>query len=177
MSLDSSKLKGSEWQLLGVFQSEVRVGILKMLIKLEYRSLSEIARALEERGHKMTLSGVLKHMKELEKAGLVRSETGIFGETPDARKTIYFLEGRGRIEQVLKHLETDVIERLRAGMVFDETAKTARQAQGMSRPSMQDEKATLESLLAKCASEKVYPYLTEDEKKKLGLWKLMLSAL
>jgi DNA-binding transcriptional ArsR family regulator len=177
MSLDSSKLKGSEWQLLGVFQSEVRVEILKMLIKLEYRSLSEIARALEERGHKMTLSGVLKHMKELEKAGLVRSETGIFGETPDARKTIYFLEGRERVEQVLRCLEIDVIGRLRAGMIFDETAKIARRVQGMNRPSVQDGKARLGYLLAGCASGKVYPYLTEDEKKKLGLWKLVLSAL
>jgi len=177
MSLSGSKSREGGWQLLGVFQSEVRVEILKMLLKLEFRSLSEIAQSLEERGRRMTLSGVLKHMKELEKAGLVRSETGIFSETPDARKTIYFLEGRERVEQVLRHLEIDVIERLRAGMVFDETAKIARRVQGISRPSVQDEKAQLESLLAECASEEMYPYLTEDEKKKLALWKLMLSAL
>lgn len=177
MSLSNPEARGKEWQLLGVFQSEVRVEILKMLFKLEYRSLSEIAHTLGERGFKMTLSGVLKHMRELEKAGLVRSEPGIFSETPDARKTIYFLQGRERVEQVLRCLEIDVIERLRAGMIFDETAKIARRVQGMNRPSGQDGKGRLEYLLSECATEKVYPYLTEDEKKKLRLWKLILSAM
>ncbi len=166
-----------DWGLLGIFESEVRVEILKMLLRFEFRSLSEIAGVLEERGWKMTLSGVLKHMKELEKVGLVRRESGIFGKKPDARKTIYFLEGRERVERVLQRLENDIVNQLRAGAMFGETARMARLMQGTGAGLPDREKERLGSLIAECESENVYKHLTEDEKKKLKLWRMMMSIM
>lgn len=177
MRLSSSKLEVSDLGLLGVFENRVRVEIVKLLLELEFRSLSEIAASLENRGWKMTLSGVLKHMRELEKAGLVRHEPGIFAEKPDARKTLYFLEGRERVEKVLQQLENDIVNPLRAGVIFSETAKIARRVQGMRHGLVNKEKVRLESLLDECESEKVYRYLTEDEKKKLKLWRMMMSII
>jgi len=177
MRLSSSKLEVSDLGLLGVFGNRVRVEIVKLLLGLEFRSLSEIAASLENRGWKMTLSGVLKHMRELEKAGLVRHEPGIFAEKPDARKTLYFLEGRERVEKVLQQLENDIVNPLRAGVIFSETGKIARRVQGMRHGLVNKEKVRLESLLDACESEKVYGYLTEDEKKKLKLWRMMMSIM
>lgn len=175
------KLKNSEaetdWKLLGIFSNTVRVEIIKMLLEFEFRSLSEIAGFLKKRGWKMSLSGVLKHMKELEKAGLVRHDPGIFIEKPDARKTMYSLEGRERIQKILYRLENDVISALRAGMIFSETASFVRRLQGMRRGLTIKEKKHLESLLLRCESEDVYIYLTEDERKKLKLWRMMLSII
>jgi DNA-binding transcriptional ArsR family regulator len=170
-------LKVDDWSLLGIFENEVRVKIVKLLLELELRSLSEIAERLEKEGWKMTLSGVLKHMVELEKAGVVRHQPGIFAEKPDARKTIYFLEGRERVEKVLLHLENDIINPLRAGVVFGETAEIFRQIQGIGRGSIDKDKKHLESLLAKCESERVYKYLTEDEKKRLKVWRTIISIV
>jgi len=177
MKLGSSKLEVSDLGLLGVLGNKVRVEIVKLLLELEFRSLSEVAASLENRGWKMTLSGVLKHMRELEKAGLVRHEPGIFAEKPDARKTLYFLEGRERVEKVLQQLENDIVNPLRAGVIFSETGKIARRVQGMRHGLVNKEKVRLESLLDECESEKVYGYLTEDEKKKLKLWRMMMSIM
>jgi len=175
--LGKIKIKVDDWGLLGVFESEVRVEILKMLLSFEFRSLSEIAGILEKRGWKMTLSGVLKHMKELEKVGLVRRESGIFGEKPDARKTIYFLEGRERVEKLLERLENEIMNQVKAGTIFGETAKMARQMQGTGRGLTDKEKERLGSLMAECESENVFKCLTEDEKKKLKLWRMMMSIM
>jgi HEAT repeat protein len=125
----------------------------------------------------MTLSGVLKHMVELEKAGLVRHEAGIFTETPDARKTMYFLEGKERVEKMLRQLDSTVINPLRAGAIFSKTAEAARRVQGIRYALMEKEKKDLEILLGECESEKVYNYLTDDERKKLKLWRMMTSMM
>ena len=87
------------WEFLSVFSNKTRVEIVKILLELEYRSLSEIAERLEQRGYRMTLPGVIKHMRELEEAGVLRHESGAFARKPDARKSIYFLEGRERIKK------------------------------------------------------------------------------
>lgn len=166
-----------DWKLIGVFSNAVRVEIIKMLLEFEFRSLSEIAKTLEKRGWKMSLSGVLKHMKELEKAGLIRHDPGIFAEKPDARKTMYSLEGRERIEKILQKLEGDVVVALKAGMIFSEAANLIRRIQRMKRKLTTKERKSLESLLVKCESENVYKYLTEDERKKLKLWRMMLSII
>lgn len=168
-------MEADGFELLSVFESKVRVEIVKMLLELEFRSLSEISDELRHRGWSMTLSGVLKHMRELEKAGIVRHEPGIYAEKPDARKTIYSLEGRERIEKVLQLLEGEVVRALRAGVLFGETARVARQMQGARQGSF--EKEHLESLLGECKSENVYGYLTDDERKKLELWKMMLTMM
>lgn len=166
-----------DFELLRIFGNKIRVEILKLLLDFEFRSLSEIAESLKKRGWKITLSGVLKHMKELEKAGLIRHEAGIFAEKPDARKTIYFLEGKERVKKILGQLEDDIIGPLRAGIVFSEVAKISRQMLGMGNNISREEKKRLESLLAECELEEIFNYLTEDEKKKLKLWKMMLSIM
>ncbi len=176
IGLKKSKVVNYGWKLLGVVQNAARVEMLKVLLEFELCSLSEIARILEKRGWKMTLSGVLKHIRELEKAGLVRSEPGIFAKTPDARKTIYFLEGRERVQQILEHLQSDVLDLLWAGLVFYQTLQMAHQVQSM-RHAASGDKSRFVSLLDECESESVYPHLTDDEKKKLKLWRLILSAL
>jgi len=165
------------WKILHVFDNKVRVEIVKLLLQFEWRSLTGIAENLEKRGWKMTLPGVLKHMKELEDAGIVRKESGIYAKKPDARKTMYMLEGKERVEKILQHLEKNVGNPLRAGVIFSKTAELARRVQGMSGRLAGQERKLLESLLAQCKSKKVYPYLTEDEKKKVKLWKMMMSIL
>jgi len=164
------------WGLLKVFENEVRVGIIKLLLQFEWQSLSELAKKLENNsGWKITLPGLLKHMKELEDAGIVRHESGIYAEKPDARKTIYMLEGKERIQRVLKLLEEKIATPLIAGIVFTDTSKLARKVQGMGGRSTREEKENLRSLIAKCESEEIEIHLTEDEKKKLKLWKMMIA--
>lgn len=176
LGLSNSEWKVDSWKFLHVFESEVRRGIVRLLLKFEWRSLSDIARELEsDFGRKISLPGVLKHMKELEDAGLVRRESGIFTEKPDARKTIYLLEGKERVERILEQLEGNVGNLLSAGVVFSETAKLVRRVQEMGPRLVKVEKNRLESLLVQCESEKVYSCLTEDEKKKVRLWRMMIK--
>ena len=178
VELIDSKSKPDSWKFLRVFENEIRVEILKLLLQFEWRSLSDIARNLEhDFGWKITLPGLLKHMKELEAAGIVRHESGIFAEKPDARKTIYLLEGKERVEKMLQQLEENIQKPLQAGVIFNKTAELARKVQRMSTRMVGEERKHLESLLAQCESEKVYQYLTEDEKKKVKLWRMMLGIL
>lgn len=165
-------------KLLKVFQSKVRIEIVKLLLRLEWVSLSDISKELKsEFGLKITLPGLLKHMKELENAGIVRHESGVFAEKPDARKTIYILEGKERVERLLHYLEEDVKSNLVAGKIFSEAYKLARKIQGVGRGLSKKEMMHLESLLAECESEEVRSLLTEDEKKKIKLWRMMISML
>ena len=166
------------WKLLRVFQSRVRVEIVRLLLTLDWRSLSDIAEKLEnECDLKITLPGLLKHMKELENAGLVRHESGIFAEKPDARKTIYILQGKERVEKLMHYLEEDIKSNLVAGKIFSEASKLARKIQGMGRGLGKKEIVRFESLLGECESEKIRRCLTEDEKKKTKLWRMMMSML
>jgi hypothetical protein len=114
-------------------------------------------------------------MRELENAGLVKHEPGIFLDIPDARKTMYFLEGRERVEKLLQGLELGVMDPLVAGLVFSETGKLAREIAGTRRGLTEKEKERLNSLLVECESENVFRHLTGDEKKKLKLWRMMMS--
>ena len=172
------KLEVDFWKLLRVFSSKVRVEIVKLLLQFEMVSLSDMAKKLEDKyGRKMTLPGLLKHMKELENAGIVQRESGAFLPTPDARKTIYLLEGRERVEKVLQQLEGNVGNLLLAGAIFSETAKLARKVQGIRPKLVKEERKRLESLLARCESEEVYSHLTDDEKKKVKLWRMMTTFL
>jgi len=164
------------WKLLGLFDNETRVQIMKMLLKVEWRSLSDIQRKLKNQGGKeMTLPGVLKHMKELEEAGIVRRESGAFIEKPDARKTIYMLEGKERVQKIMNQLEVSIGGMLKAGVLFRQTANLARKIQGMGIKPTTQEKEKLESLLDQCEKSEISKDLTEDEKKKIKLWKMMLE--
>lgn len=169
-------MKGDLWKLLHVFENKVRVDIISLLLQYEMLSLSDIAGRLEEtHGWKMTLPGVLKHMRELESVGIVRQETGMYLKNPDARKTIYLLEGAERVQEVLRQLGTTVDNLLHAGMIFHDTAKLARRVQSATPRLFKEDKNRLETLLVQCESEEISVHLTEDEKKKVKLWKIMLS--
>jgi hypothetical protein len=64
-----------------------------------------------------------------------------------------------------------------AGLVFSETAKLARKVQGIGAMVAKEEKRRLESLLELCESEKTFSYLTEDETKKVKLWRMMMALM
>ena len=173
-----AKLEIDPWKLLHVFDNKVRVEVVKLLLQFEWRSLSDIAEKLEtDHGWKMTLPGVLKHMKELENTGIIRHVSGVYAEKPDARKTIYLLEGKERVEKILRQMENNILNPLQAGLIYGETAKLARKVQGLGSRLDREEKRRLESLLSRCESEKVDTHLTEDEKKKLKLWRMMMKLL
>jgi predicted transcriptional regulator len=164
------------WKLLHVFENRVRVEIIKLLLRFEWRSLSDIAKKLESDANiKITLPGVLKHMRELEKAGIVRHESGIYSEKPDARKTIYVLQGKDRVQRIMELIEKDMATILNAGIVFSETSKLARRLQGVGRKISGEEQESLKTLITKCESKEVNIYLMEDEKKKVRLWKMMIT--
>jgi hypothetical protein len=171
-------LEIDSWKRLRVFDSKIRVAVIRLLLQFEWRSLSEIAQKLDsDYGYRMSLPGLLKHMRELEGAGIVRQESGLFAKVSDARKTIYTLEGKRRVETMLQQLEENVANPLMAGLVFSETADLARKIQGMGAIVTREERRRLSSLLESCESEKVFNYLTEDEKKKVQLWKMMMSLM
>jgi len=177
-TLNSSESEVDFWKLLRVFENKVRVEIVKLLLQFEMMSLSDVARKLEgESGRKMTLPGLLKHIKILEDAGIVTKESGAFLPTPDARKTIYLLEGKERVEKILEQLEGNVGNLLLAGVSFSETAKLARKTQRTRHKLAKEERKRLEFLLDHCESERVYNHLTDDEKKKLKLWRMMITFL
>ena len=164
------------WKLLRVFESKVRVDIIKLLLQFEWRSLSDIAKKLDsDYDLKITLPGVLKHMRELEEAGIVRHESGIYSEKPDARKTIYILQGKERVQKIMELFERDIATILGAGIVFTETAKLARRLQGVGRKITTGEQENLKNLITKCESKEINVLLTEDEKKKVRLWKMMIA--
>jgi len=157
----------------------MRVDVTKLLLQYEIGlSLSEIAENLEHaHRRKITLPGMLKHMKKLEIAGIVRKESGGIAplREPDARKTIYLLEGKERVEKILEQVG-GVVEMLRAGVIFCRTAMLSRKVQWGSHLHTR-EKDRLKSLLAKCGSEKVFSHLTEDEKRKVKFWKRMMKLV
>ena len=176
--LTESKIDVDSWSILHVFGNEMRIEILKLLLRHEMACLTDITRNLERNlRKKMTLPAVLKHMRILEKAGLVRLEPGIYPDKPDARKTLYMLEGRERILKILEQLEGNVRSRLIAGAVFHRTARLARSAQHMGLRYAGVNERHLESLLSECERGEIFDFLTEDEKKKVKLWRMMISVL
>lgn len=134
-------------------------------------SLSDIVRLLERNyGLKLTISGLFKHMKLLEKAALVRHESGgLILEQPDARKTIYLLEGKERVKKILQ-LEEQVTNLLESGLIFKKTAEIARRVRGIG-PIYGRERKLLESWLDRL--EKELENLTEEEKEKVKLWRII----
>ena len=172
------RLETDFWKLLDIFDSKIRRDIIRVLLQFEWRSLSDISEKLDNNYNlKITLPGLLKHLKQLEEAGIVRHESGIFARKPDARKTIYSLEGKERVEKLLQSLETNVGDLLKTGVIFSETTKSARLVQRMGPNVLEEEIERLKSLLARCESEKISNCLTEDEKKKVKLWRMMINLL
>ena len=164
-------------KLLQVLASSVRIEIIRLLLQFEIMTLSDVQDKLAALcGRSMSLPGVLKHLKQLENLGIVRRERGWILEEPDARTTVYFPEGRERIQQILQQLE-DTLGLLRAGVVFRETAKLARRIQQRAPAISSKDKRRLETLLARCESKDVIKCLTEDELKKVKFWKMMMPLL
>ena len=174
----SESLESDFWKRLSIFESKVRRNIITLLLQFEWRSLSDIAEKLENNYDlRITLPGLLKHMKQLEEAGIVRHESGIFAKKPDARKTVYILEGKERVEKLLQRLENNVGNLLQTGIIFSKTAKIARRIQGMGTNVSKEEINLLESLLVQCESKTINGCLTEDEKKKVRLWRMMIKLI
>jgi len=172
------ELAGGSWRLLHVFASGVRVEIVKLLLQFEMVSLSDVAEKLNAGGVKMSLPGLYKHMGILEEAGIVRKESGgIVLTEPDARKAVYLVEGRDRVERILEQLEKNVSSLLLAGEIFNKTRRLARIVEGVGPKMSTKEREHFKLLLDKCESEQVYDFLTDDEKKKVKLWRMMITFL
>ena len=169
-------LENKSWVQLGVFESKARIEIIESLLEYEIMSLSEICKKLKETyGRKITLPGLLRHMHELEKFGIVRQESGGFLSTPDARRRVYIIEGKERVKEILQSWEK-LNMKLTAGIIFSELTKVARNVFASGTIPQPIERKLLEKMLEKCATEEVACHLMDDEKKKIIFWKMMLSS-
>lgn len=162
------------WRPLRVFQNEARLEIIKVLLEFEELCLSDIARKLEEKGYRMNLPGVVKHVQRLEKAQILRSKSGRVSDEPDARKTIYTLQEKERIKEIMRQLANIRIS-LESGAIFSEAAKLALSIQSQLSRTTEEELKKLKSSLERCESKEVYKHLSEDEKTNIELWKMMLE--
>lgn len=168
------RVNDDSWRLLKVFANGVRAEIVKLLLNPELISLSEIAGKLHGNGTQLSLPGLLKHMKLLEDAGVVRKEPGWILREPDARKAVYFLEGKERVERILQQI-AGAGDLLLAGETFKKTSRLARRVDGFDPKMSAEERKHFKTLVEKCESHGIYEVLTEDERKKVKLWKLMLT--
>jgi anion-transporting ArsA/GET3 family ATPase len=173
--LDVDSDDGS-WKLLRVFSNTVRVKIVRLLLQSEMASLSDIAEFLKTNQLQMSLPGLFKHMQILEKIGIVRQMSGgIVLDKPDARKTIYLLEGKERVERILQQFETSVANLLIAGEMFRKVSRLAPRVLEVGPKFRREERRLFESLLVQCESTNVYELLTEDEKMKVRFWRKMMT--
>lgn len=173
MDVDSDN---GSWKLLRVFSNTVRVKIVRLLLQSEMASLSDIAEFLKGDQLQMSLPGLFKHMQILEKAGIVRQMSGgIVLDKPDARKTMYLLEGKERVERILQQLETGVANLLIAGEMFRKVSRLAPRVLEVGPKFRREERRLFESLLVQCESTNVYELLTEDEKMKVRFWRKMMT--
>ena len=162
------------WNILGVFENEKRMEIIKILLKADALCLSDIAKELEKNGYQMNLPGVVKHVQKLQQAKILRSESGSLADEPDARKTIYTLHGKKRVEKIMNQL-TNVRNLLESARIFNEAAEVALRIQTKRGRATEEEIRKLESSLTICESPKVTKNLTEDEKRNVELWKKILT--
>jgi hypothetical protein len=161
---------------LSVFESKARIEIVKLLLQFEIMSLSEIRKRLKETYERaITLPGLLRHMHELERVGIVNQESGGFLPVPDARRRVYIIQGKDRVKDILQ--SWDILSRkLGAGLAFSNLARTARQVFASGVLPQTKERLMLEKLIEVCESSQVACHLMDDEKKKIAFWKMMLST-
>jgi hypothetical protein len=124
----------------------------------------------------MRLPAVVKHVQKLEEVGILRSESGRLTDEPDARKTMYILQGRERVKKVMNQLN-DIRNTLESGATYNETEKLALMIQTTRRTAAEEETKKLKSLIARCESEEVNRHLTIEERENIKLWKTMLTQL
>jgi hypothetical protein len=171
-----TRLGNNSWVQLGVFENKARIEIIELLLNYEIMSLSEICRKLKGTyDRKITLPGLLRHMRELENVGIVRQESGGFLPTPDARRRVYIIQGKDRVKEILQNW-SKLSMKLKAGIAFNELMKVARNLFAAGTIPQPRERKVLEKMLEKCESEEVLCHLMDDEKKKLKFWKMMLST-
>jgi hypothetical protein len=170
------RLEKEIWAELGVFENKARIEVIQLLLNYEIMSLSEICKKLKETYNRnITLPGLLRHMNELETAGIIHQESGGFLQVPDARKRVYVIQGKDRVKQILWSW-SELSKKLAASKIFSEVTKTARYVFAAGTIPQPRESQALGSLLEKCESEEIASSLTEDEKKKLKFWKMMLAS-
>jgi len=162
-------------RLLKIFGNKIRVEILRLLLNREMASLSDILHALKHGcGFDLTISGIFKHIKILENAGLIHHESGgITLQEPDARKTVYLLQGKERVEKIIKLVEK-ITELVECGLVFKKAAEAARKIQGIG-PGYRKERKNLKSWLKRLEKKEIMENLTEDEIEKIKLWKILIK--
>jgi len=121
------------------------------------------------------MPALLKHVKELDKAGIIIVEwkAGWRLEKPDARKTFYRIHGKDRVEKVLELLENDVAKRLSAGKLVQRIIGLTMEVQSSGPKLNRVVRAQLEKLLSEFEDDKLSLYLAEDEKQKVGLARLV----
>ena len=164
------------WIQLGAFENKARIEIIHLLLNYEIMSLSEICHKLNETyNRKLTLPGLLRHMRKLEDVGLVRQESGGFLPNPDARRRVYLIQGKERVEKILQSW-SELSETLKASTAFSKLTRMARTVFSRGMIPLGKDAAAFEKLLESCESEEIYANLTEDEKKKLKFWKMMLAT-
>ena len=160
----------------GIFKNKTRIEVIQLLLNYEILSLSEICKKLNETyNRKLTLPGLLRHMQQLENVGIVRQESGGFLPIPDARRRVYMIQGKTRVEYMLQSW-SELDKKLRASMTFNELTKIARHVLSTGSIPQSHERKTLGALLTKCESPEVFCHLTGDEKKKLKFWRMMLAT-
>ena len=170
------KLRNGSWRLLHVFASDVRVRIVELLSQFEMLTLSNIAEKLEMDGLQMSLPGLFKHMRVLEETGIVRMVSGGLVDPPDARKNIYFLEGKERAERILQQLKNNVCNLLSAMEMFNKASRLALKLDRVGPKMLTKERELFKSLIEKLESEQAYALLTDHEKKRVKIWKIMVEG-
>lgn len=135
--------------------------------------MSDIARELEKRNYRINLPGIVKHVQKLEQARILRSESGSLADEPDARKTIYTLHGKKRIQKIMS-IMSDISRLLESNIAFSETAELALRIQARLKAT-EEEIEKLRTSIRECESGEISKYLTGDEKTNVKLWKTMLA--
>jgi predicted transcriptional regulator len=122
----------------------------------------------------MKFPAVIKHVRKLERARLLRSGS----DESDNRKTFYALQSKERVQEIM-HCLAKIRNLLASSATFEETARLANIVQAsMSRATeLESLRSRLTSQIEKCESKGVKEYLTMEEERNIPLWKMMLEMV
>jgi hypothetical protein len=161
------------WSQLSVLENKKRIEVIQILLIYRSLSLSGIRKKLlETYDCKISLPGLTKHMEALEWSGIVRGYSGWRMKKEDARKRVYVIVGKERVEAILQYWNA-LSEKVRAGKAFDELERLADstfRSGGMLPKDMED----LDNLLSICESDDVMAHLTNEERTKIPFWRMLL---
>ena len=114
-------------------------------------------------------------MDELEIAGIVRRESGLYLEEPDPRKKVYLIQGKERVTGIMQ-VWSELGLKLAASIEFNKLARVARDVFAGGTVPQEKELKNLECYILRCEEEWIFSNLTEHEEKKLKFWKLWMSS-